>query len=77
MLQERVAARQNHYMKSDMVRSQFLNLEFPDPEVEGDVRMVDVGDRPEVVGEKALQVLRTVLRVYGQRIKEEEEESES
>ncbi|KKY29102.1 putative thermoresistant gluconokinase family protein [Phaeomoniella chlamydospora] len=62
LLQQRVASRQGHYMKSGMVHSQFENLEEPDHE--GDVLIVDVDAAPEVVQEKALEVVKAKLKEY-------------
>lgn len=48
LLLQRVKARQGHYMKDDMVRSQFQSLEEPDID-ETDCLVVDVdGTMPEV-----------------------------
>lgn len=42
LILKRMAARKGHYMKSDMVDSQFATLEFPDPQKEKDVINIDV-----------------------------------
>ena len=60
MLLQRVAARENHYMGANMVRSQFAALEPPMPD-ETDVVSVDVA-RPmdEVLGDALAKVLQTL-----------------
>ena len=72
MLQDRVAARQGHYMKSTMVHSQFANLEEPDHE--GDVLCVDVDAAPEEVQRRALEVVKAKLKEYEPENEGSEEE---
>lgn len=56
LLLKRVKARANHWMKDDMVHSQFVALEEPD-ETERDVIEVDVaGELEEVLGETMREV---------------------
>ncbi|KAF7504860.1 hypothetical protein GJ744_001658 [Endocarpon pusillum] len=62
-LQERVANRQNHYMKKEMVNSQLDNLEEPEEE-EWDAMSVDVRSTPEVVQLAALEVVKKKLAEY-------------
>ena len=65
MLQERVANRQGHYMKKEMVDSQLDNLEEPEG-VERDALSIDVHGTPEEVQRTALQALREKLAEYQQ-----------
>jgi gluconokinase len=60
MLLARVAARQNHYMGANMVKSQFEILEPPMPD-EADIITLDVS-RPleEVTADALVQVQRTI-----------------
>lgn len=60
LLIQRVKARQNHFMKDDMVRSQFVALEEPDA-TEPDVLSVDVGGTLAEVQEKALQMVEATM----------------
>jgi gluconokinase len=62
-IQERVGNRQNHYMKKEMVDSQFDNLEEPEP-VEWDAMSVDVRGTPEEVQRSALEVVKRKLAEY-------------
>jgi gluconokinase len=62
-LQERVANRQGHYMKKEMVNSQIANLEEPD-EIEWDAMSVDVRGTPEEVQHAALEVVKNKLAEY-------------
>ncbi|KAK5168336.1 uncharacterized protein LTR77_006905 [Saxophila tyrrhenica] len=61
LLMDRVRARQNHYMKDYMVRSQFESLETPTEE-ERDVLSVDAGGTSGEVQRLALGVVEGVLR---------------
>ncbi len=62
-LQERVANRENHYMKKEMVNSQLDNLEEPEEE-EWDAMSVDVRGTPEEVQHAALEVVKKKLAEY-------------
>lgn len=62
LLLQRVHARQGHYMKDSMVKSQFESLEEPGQD-EGDVVPVDVGGTKEEVQKTALEVVRKVMGV--------------
>lgn len=62
-LQERVAKRKGHYMKKEMVNSQFDHLEEPEP-VEWDAMSVDVRSPPEEVKHIALEVVKKKLAEY-------------
>jgi gluconokinase len=62
-LQDRVAKRQGHYMKKEMVISQLENLEEPE-EMEWDAMSVDVRGTPEEVQRAALEVLKRKLAEY-------------
>lgn len=62
-LQERVANRKGHYMKKEMVNSQFDNLEEPE-EVEKDAMSVDVRGTPEEVQHAALKLVQEKLAEY-------------
>lgn len=64
-LQERVANRKGHYMKSEMVNSQFDNLEEP-AELEWDATSVDVSGPPKEVQEAAQQIVAQKLEEYGE-----------
>lgn len=62
VLMDRVRARQNHYMKDYMVRSQFQSLEAPQQdEVGRDVLSVDASGTSSEVQELALQVVRKTM----------------
>lgn len=57
-LLQRVRARKGHYMKEDMVHSQFVTLEEPDM-TEGDVVTIDCNViDPETVQRRALEEVR-------------------
>lgn len=60
LLLKRVRERKNHYMKDDMVKSQFTALEEPD-ETETDVLAVDVGVPLPQVQSKALERVEEVM----------------
>lgn len=60
VLLKRVHARQGHYMKDSMVKSQFMDLEEP-KESETDCLMVDVGGTMPEVQELALATVKRVL----------------
>ena len=62
-LLQRVRNRQGHYMKDDMVRSQFAALEEPTPE-EQDVLSVNVSGTPPEVNEAALSVVKQTLAKF-------------
>lgn len=62
-LKERVAARKGHYMKEEMVNSQFDNLEEPE-EMEWDAMSVDVGAPQQEVLRKALEVVKKKLAEF-------------
>ena len=61
LLMDRVRARQNHYMKDYMVRSQFDSLEAP-AEDEGDVVGVEAGGKSEEVKALAVEVVESVMK---------------
>lgn len=62
LLMARVRARPGHYMKDNMVRSQFESLEEPDQEeLEKDVLAVDVSGSMAVVQDLALGMVKEVL----------------
>jgi gluconokinase len=61
-LQERLANRQGHYMKLEMMKSQIATLEEPDEE--WDVLRVDVKGDQENVSKKALEVVKNKLKEY-------------
>jgi len=63
-LMDRVRARQNHYMKDYMVRSQFESLEAPTVE-EGDVLRVDASGTSVEVQRLALEVVGRVMEEDG------------
>ena len=52
-----MAKRQGHYMKTDMVDSQFAALEFPDPAVETDVININVEPPIEEVIAQAIKAV--------------------
>ncbi|KAF2761557.1 glucokinase [Pseudovirgaria hyperparasitica] len=59
---QRVRARKGHYMKDDMVRSQFASLEEPKEDEKGlDVFCVDASGNIDDVGERATAVVKQVL----------------
>ncbi|KAF3939499.1 hypothetical protein ABW19_dt0207232 [Dactylella cylindrospora] len=60
LLIQRVKARKNHFMKDDMVRSQFVALEEPDSS-EPDVISVDVSGTLTEVQEGALREVEAVM----------------
>ncbi|KAL9617728.1 MAG: hypothetical protein Q9160_007502 [Pyrenula sp. 1 TL-2023] len=60
ILQQRVAARQGHYMKSSMVSSQFANLEEAQAD-ETDMHSVDVGVSEKEVQKQVSRLLKTLL----------------
>lgn len=62
VLLQRVRGRVGHYMKDDMVKSQFEALEVPGVE-ERDVVGVDVGVGVEDVQVRVMEVVRGVLAV--------------
>ena len=62
-LQERLAKRENHFMKKEMINSQLDNLEEPE-EMEWDAMSVDVRGSPEDVRRAALEVIRKKLAEY-------------
>lgn len=61
-LVERLANRQGHYMKLEMMKSQIAALEEPDEEF--DVLRVDVKGDQDAVCKKALEVVKTKLKEY-------------
>jgi len=61
LLVQRVKARQNHFMKDDMVRSQFVALEEPDSS-EPDVVSVDVSSSLTEVQEAALRLVEINMK---------------
>jgi gluconokinase len=63
MLQERVANRKDHFMKKDMVDSQFDTLEEPE-DMERDAMSLDVGGTPEEVQHAALALVKGKLAEY-------------
>jgi gluconokinase len=67
LLMDRVRARQNHYMKDYMVRSQFESLEAP-AEDEGDVMGVDAGGSSTEVQALAVGVVEGVMREDNARV---------
>lgn len=60
MLLQRVRERKGHYMKDDMVTSQFRSLEEPEPD-EWDVLTVDVGATVDEVNRLALEAVQRML----------------
>lgn len=60
LLMERVRARQNHYMKDSMVRSQIQALELPTTD-EVDVLNVNANGLPTEVKHLALEAVKNVL----------------
>lgn len=62
-LQERLAKRENHFMKKEMINSQLDNLEEPE-EMEWDAMSVDVRGSPEEVRRAALDVVKKKLAEY-------------
>jgi len=61
MILSRVKARQGHYMKDDMVESQFRSLEEPGID-ETDCVCIDVGGTVPQVQELALSVVKKALK---------------
>lgn len=61
VLMDRVRARQNHYMKDYMVKSQFESLEAPTSE-EADVLSVDASGTSKEVQDLALGVVSQVMQ---------------
>jgi gluconokinase len=61
-LMERVNGRASHYMKGNMVHSQFEALEDPSDEV--DVLAVDVSEPPDVVQRNVSDVVKKKLAEY-------------
>jgi gluconokinase len=52
LIEARLAARQHHYMKLDMVESQFATLEAPD---DGQAIVVDARKNPEAIVEEVIR----------------------
>ncbi len=52
LIRERMLKRQGHFMKEDMLNSQFEALEFPDSE--NDVINIDIKDPPEQIVSQAI-----------------------
>ncbi|SFS70440.1 gluconokinase [Succinivibrio dextrinosolvens] len=52
LIRERMSRRQGHFMKEEMLNSQFAALEFPDSEA--DVINVDISGSPEEIVKKAV-----------------------
>ena len=61
-LQQRVAARQGHYMKAGMVHSQMTALEEPDEE--WDVMSIDVRNAKDEVQRRALELIKKKMAEY-------------
>lgn len=61
-LQERLANREGHYMKQEMILSQLKAMEEPDEE--WDVLKVDVKGDQDAVSRRALQVVQNKLKEY-------------
>ncbi len=61
---ERMRQRQGHFMKANMLQSQFATLERPD-ESETDVLQVDIGADVTTVVANAVQALRQRVAVQG------------
>ncbi|HAH70688.1 MAG TPA: gluconate kinase [Succinivibrionaceae bacterium] len=59
---DRMSKRQGHYMKTEMVDSQFEALEFPDPTVEKDVCNINVEPSIEIVIDEAIKALEEKIR---------------
>lgn len=77
LLQQRVAARVGHYMKKEMVHSQMVALEEPDPEVETDVLKIDVTNEKEEVQREALERATAKIREYEEVVRQERGGAES
>lgn len=74
VLQKRVAARQDHYMKPEMVRSQFEALELPDVANETDVIKIDVQKSKDEVEAEALEKVQVTIAQYeAERLRQAEE----
>lgn len=71
LLQQRVAARVGHYMKKEMVHSQMVALEEPDPEVETDVLKIDVTNEKEEVQREALERATAKIKEYDAVVRQE------
>lgn len=65
VLVERVRERQGHFMKEDMVRSQFSSLEEPRVDKESDVLVVDVGGSEMEAKRRSLDAVRRSLALDG------------
>ena len=63
LLLQRVRSRQNHYMKDDMVKSQFVALEEPN-ETETDVISIDVSGTLPQVQSAALTKVEDVMNQW-------------
>ena len=60
VLQQRVAARKGHYMKTEMVRSQYESLE-PPREEEWDIHKVDVSVPETEVRAKVMELVNSIV----------------
>jgi len=67
MILGRVKARQGHYMKDDMVESQFRSLEEPGAD-ERDCLCIDVGGTVPQVQELALSVVKQALKAVVEEV---------
>ncbi len=67
MILSRVKARQGHYMKDDMVESQFRSLEEPGID-ETDCVCIDVGGTVPQVQELALSVVKQALKAVVEEV---------
>lgn len=56
LIRERMSRRQGHFMKEEMLNSQFAALEFPDSEA--DVINVDISGSPEEIVKKAVSQIK-------------------
>ena len=63
LIKERLSRRQGHFMKEDMLNSQFEALEFPDSE--NDVINIDISGSPqEIISQAISQIEKKVAHEY-------------
>lgn len=77
LLQQRVAARVGHYMKKEMVHSQMVALEEPDPEIETDVLKIDVTNEKEEVQREALERATAKIKEYDEALRREKDDAQT
>jgi gluconokinase len=65
VLLQRVKARKGHYMKEDMVHSQFSSLEEPELDEETDCLVIDVGAPEAEVQKRSLAAVQAILAKDG------------